>query len=412
MTPGRIRLHLLTLTACVVWLPGVSIDLGIIGLQAIEITALLLAVLWLLAMPTTRGRASGSEICVVLLFLALTAQTLVQISLVADSAGALRYLKSILVALVIYLAFLQHATRRDDAGPIHAFVLCGVLVALLTGLDFTTNLLGGATRDGFVHGRAKGFAEHANQFAIWLNALLPMAILVPRRTSTSLLCAAIVLFAVFITGSKFNLGLALVVAYVALGIRLAMPFLAWVMAGAALLAILSGGLIDALVSAMGILNPAYSDAFGAALQDPLSARSLLSRQALWRTAWSVGSAHPLLGFGAGQAHIVLGLSHAHNAVLHYFLTHGIFGVVFVLGVFGCGMKIAMKGDAPTASSARTRAALALSITTVFIANMSSDSLSGQQLALLALLLGFISLAVRGRPQPIARKERALQVARS
>ena len=402
MTPSRVHHFLLILTACVVWFPGISISLGAIGLQAIEVAALLLAVLWLLTLTTLRGPNYPSELLIVALFLALTAQTLVQIPLVGDSAGALRYLKSILVALVIYLAFLQHAARQGDTDPIHAFVACGVLVALLTALDFTTSILGSATRDGFGHGRAKGFAEHANQFAIWLNCLLPMAILLPRRKSMSLLCAAIVLFTIFITGSKLNLGLSLIMAYVAFGLRLGAPLIAWVMAGAALLAILFGGLIDTLISAMSIVNPAYSDAFRAALQDPLSDQSLLSRQVLWRTAWSVGAAHPLLGFGAGQAHIVLNLPHAHNVVLHYFLTHGVFGVVFVLGIFGCGLKMAFKG----------MAALTLSIIAIFIANMSSDSLSGQQLALLATLLGFISLAARGRLQPAATKEPAFQAVHS
>lgn len=405
MTPSRLRLYLLIVAACAIWFPGTSIGIGGIGLQPIEAAALLLAALWLLTFPTTRGPAYPSEMLIILLFLGLLAQTLIQIPLVADSAAALRFFKSSGVALVIFLAFLQHAKRDAATSPIRAFVAFGSLVALLTSLDFTTDMLGGVTRSGSGHDRADGFAEHPNQFAIWLNCLLPMAILLPKRISTSLACAAIIIFAIFITGSKFNLGLAFILAYIAFGCRLAIPLFAWAIAGAALAALLSGGLIDGLVWAMAIVNPAYSDAFAAALQDPLSAQSLVSRQALWRTAWSVGADHPLIGFGAGQAHIVLGLPHAHNLVLQYFLTHGVFGVVFVLGVFACGLKTALKYKPENPASARMKAALILALAALFAANMSSDSLSGQQLGLLATLLGLISLAARERRRALQEDQR-------
>ena len=50
-----------------------------------------------------------------------------------------------------------------------------------------------------------------------------------------------------------------------------------------------------------------------------------ARQVLWDEAIRLGSQHWLVGAGAGVT--ILGNSHAHNLVLHYFRGIGVFGAM-------------------------------------------------------------------------------------
>lgn len=57
-------------------------------------------------------------------------------------------------------------------------------------------------------------------------------------------------------------------------------------------------------------------------------RTIESRMEMWREAWRQGTAHWVIGAGAGQP--IMGLQHAHNLVLEYFRGTGVFGALAII----------------------------------------------------------------------------------
>ncbi len=166
-------------------------------------------------------------------------------------------------------------------------------------------------------------------------------------------------------------------------------------------------MIDLLVRAMNLMNPRYSAAFQGALGDPLDSKSYLDRVTLWRDAWDSSFESPFFGIGGGQAYSVLPFTHAHNLELQYFLTHGALGVSAVLVVFVAAFSFGFKGIALESRMSNVKVSLTLALLGIFISDQVSDSMAGQQILLLGILVGLTLSAGEDRllnapPDPLSR----------
>ncbi|WP_234815334.1 O-antigen ligase family protein [Mycolicibacterium duvalii] len=270
---------------------------------------------------------------------------------------------------------------------------------LISNLDYFASILGGRTILE-IGNRSAGFFQHPNQYAIWIGSFLPVVLLVVKRLSVLVLLASNALVALLLTGSKFNIFLAALLLCLCIAVRMRSGLRASVLSIFAVgvsLAFFSS-ILDFLFRAMEAVNPKYSAAFRAVIETPTESQTFLARMSLWREAMDYGLDNPVTGIGGGQAYLVLqrGIPHAHNLEMHYFMTYGLLGLSGLLVIFLVTFVYGLKGKTHQNYEYRLKYALLISIGAIFISNQSSDSLAGQQILLLGILVGFVLSAAEVR----------------
>lgn len=262
--------------------------------------------------------------------------------------------------------------------------------------------------------RLAGYFKHPNQFGIVLAMFLP--VLVARasvngfRNIVHAGGAAIVMLALFLTGSKTNLLLGGALSMTALAIT---PFLhrdPLLRMGALTMNLVIGTVaIIGATATLAAFNPrafgVIDDLFGGRLE--LSGggayQSIADRNRTWAYSIKAGVENPVFGEGAGQP-VVSATSdapHSHNAVLDAFRTLGIPGAVMttllILVLAAYLVVYVLNLTRARHQSAELRATyigIALGALSYLVANQMSDSFGPSTSPFLWLFVGQLIVAAK------------------
>ncbi|MGV0618020.1 O-antigen ligase family protein [Mycolicibacterium elephantis] len=397
---------LIVAAAAGIWFPVETLSVGSLSLNVSEIALLLLSPYLLVSTPYKLHLSNLALTCIIGLGW-MAAVSALQLFYVDDKRACLAVSIKFALCVVFILVLLgSPARKRITHIAVTTFVVSGFFSLLISNLDYFWNIVGGLTYSHFGHHRAQGFFEHANQYAIWVIALVPIAVLKTKSSVFLFASLANIALALFLAGSKLNLILCFVVVFFCLCIRWRVPALLQLTLAAVFIPLFSNVILDLVIRTMNALNPDYSIAFRAALEDPFDAKSFLSRLELWSDALYVGTQNPIIGIGAGQAYTVLPLSHAHNLILQYFMTYGAVGVVTMLAIFGSAIVVGIRSRALSPGDRRLKVALVGSLISMFLSNQLSDSLAGQQIVLFGIIVGFVLAAAQDRIDALQKMDTA------
>lgn len=404
--------------ASLAWATGLSlwigrgVDLGPVDLQPFQFVTVLLATTWLLRRTrshrlTERPRDATVRLLAAGLLVALATIATVGMTsvLVADSAWpVIRFVVRYLMGLVTIVALLDLLSTPERLRTLVRAVTFGALASIvLGGAGLAVPALGEITVRS--SDRVQAFMNHPNQLAILLTSWMPIvlagALHRPRRWR-AWLTVAVLLAGIGLTGSKFNL-LLLAVTVPAYAFVFTALHRGWTKR-LMLRLVLTFGLGAAAALAIAVVaqtNPRTLTTLARLAEDPFSTSTVASRQELWSLAISAGNASPVLGIGADHAATVLPHDHAHNVVLHFYLTLGVLGTTALALLFG-GIATLVTVTARTAMRMRVAwnlrapvVALGASLVPVnYVAgNMSSDSFGPATSPLLwvALAVALVSL---------------------
>lgn len=303
---------------------------------------------------------------------------------------------------LMFIFALCTACRKDDEFykfVILSFLAGGALTAILCGLGYLNPSIAKIVFQDIWSKRALGLLSHPNQLAMLYAGAVALAFW--PRLCRPLLRASIILLllsGLLMTGSKFNMGLT---------ILLAPALLFWLparegrMAHASASILLGLPLVIATVAAGAYFlqqnNTIYYNRLLAFVNDPGAADTTTSRFDLYSTAWNCTMDSPFVGIGAANARECLPLVHAHNVFVNYMLETGFIGLFFIICFFSaairnCATLGRMSKQLPGTSSGnnveyRASALLLICVAGYILSNCSSDSMGPATMPTFWLYIG-------------------------
>jgi O-antigen ligase len=294
------------------------------------------------------------------------------------------------------------ACRRDDGFYkiiILSFLAGGALTAILCGFGYVNQSVAKIVFQDQWSKRAMGFLSHPNQLAMLyagavVLAFWPKLCTLPLRAGIILLLLA----GLLMTGSKFNMGLAI---FLAPALLFWLPAREGRIAHASASILLGIPLVTAVIAA-GVYflqqnNTLYYNRLLKFANDPGSADTTTSRFDLYSSAWNCTMDSPLFGIGAGNARECLPLVHAHNVFVNYMLETGFVGLFLIICFFFSVIKNCMSlgkhaKRLPGTSSGnnesyRASALLLMCVIGYILSNCSSDSMGPATMPTLWLYVG-------------------------
>lgn len=318
-----------------------------------------------------------------------------------------------LVVAVLALSRDEAAARKTrNLSLALACALIGISLFIHTGYDFGD--------------RAAGFFKHPNQlgivaamlFVFFLSGSLTQRF---RRASYNI-AALVCLAALFVSGSKTNLAIALLISSLAVLFRAgfepdprkAALSLALNYAVVAVIALIAGAIL------VGV-NPRAAEVLASVFggdTDISQYRTILERGALWGESWRAFVDSPIYGIGAGQL-TAGGTPHSHNIFFDALRTTGFVGFFLILlfhalviGYVLASLRVA-GGLARIPGSLLARPAnqgafvgCLAGMLSYLAANQISDSFGPSTLPFFYLLFAF-SLTFMTGPQPVPPRIRAV-----
>lgn len=303
---------------------------------------------------------------------------------------------------IMFAFALSVACRRDDGFIrliIMAFLLGGAMTAIVCASGYFVPSIASIVFQDIWSKRALGFLSHPNQLAmLYVGAITlsfwPALCSLPVRAGIMLLLLA----GLLMTGSKFNMALA---------ILLVPLLLFWLPAGEGRLA-QAGTNIALGVPLVGVIiigaayilqqtNGLYYSRLSNFLNDPTDAETTTSRLELYESAWNCMLQKPFFGIGAGNAKECLPFVHAHNVFVNYLLETGLVGLTtltcfffFVIG--NCVIVIRRSKRLPRKlmranNEFRMSMLLSSCVISYILSNCSSDSMGPATMPTFWLYIG-------------------------
>lgn len=183
--------------------------------------------------------------------------------------------------------------------------------------------------------RMRGFLENSIQHSIALAVVLPLAInfLLAskglRNRAIGIVIVVAIAYTLFRAGSKTALAVSLAFAFLLYAIVAIRSRKATRILVASVISIAIGLFLYFFGLPLAeMINPIMAEKLRSVFEGGVTNyQSIESRRLLWDEAIEQGKRHWLIGSGAGEK--VLGVSHAHNLVLDYFKSIGVFGATAV-----------------------------------------------------------------------------------
>lgn len=232
---------------------------------------------------------------------------------------------------------------------LHRLLLAAIFVSLVAALaNFITplqdQLFGERDRTG-------AFFKNPNQFGIALSCvgplMLSLAITAKKGKPTYAIGTAVLVVALVSSGSKTNLlvfaaSCVLVMVTIAISERSGLrSYISLVLNALLAVVLLLIGL-----NVLEVLNPRAANLIYTFLSAEGEVRTVSQRMLLWQQGIQEGMQRPLLGAGAGQTtvHPLTGeiYPHSHNAVVDYFRTLGVPGLLFSLLMMGSVLMFSLR----------------------------------------------------------------------
>lgn len=227
-------------------------------------------------------------------------------------------------------------SARQCRRLVYATIFSGATVVALALLLTQVASLRPLVTGGY---RFTGFFDNANQLSLAVSAFAPCALalsIVTSRRVVKFACvtALLVLLAgLILSGGKTALAFAMLACAATGAYDAARDDRFWralvKVGGVLLLTVIAAFLTLWLISRVSpVTFQKIAEIFTGGVSDYAS---IQSRKAIWEESVRLGTAHPLLGVGAGSH--VLGVSHSHNLVLDYFRGMGVTGALMAALLF-------------------------------------------------------------------------------
>lgn len=383
-----VRTVLILASVVGIWIPTLEAQIGPLSLNLSELS--LLMILPFLMTPRVYSRPLGPwTLSAILGFVAMALLSTVQLLYVEDWRATFGVLIKFALSAAFILALLS--CRDGDSTTrlaLKVFSLSGFVALLISNLDYFFNVVGGITYAHLGDRRSAGFFEHANQYAIWVIALVPIVILTTKNRILVVIALSNIGLALLLAGSKFNFLVFFAMVWLSVGLRSRIRLPLLIAVALPVFALASAQATNMIVRILSYIEPRYALKVQSALSDLGNADSFLDRINIWNDALRYGSENPILGIGGGNAYTVLTYSHAHNLILQYFLTYGVLGLCALLGIFLAAFGAGIVGKAGDFNAYRLKCAFLLSLAGLFISNQFSDSMASQQVLLFGIVVGF------------------------
>lgn len=303
-------------------------------------------------------------------------------------------LSSIFAAGYMKRFALSNAFKRADIGSTCFAYGLGVSAGIT--LPYVLGILGiVASRPMYIFaGRYQGFLEHPNQVGIACTFVVILAMTLRINLIQKLALLAPTIFALFLSGSKFNIALSLFI-ITAGSSFLITPGRVWIKSLGAALGIsvvlaLSPLIVRSIIDLLMHINPREANRLSQFIIAPDRSDSATDRLFIWSEGIRGAIQNLPLGVGLNNAPTYLkGLNHAHNLFIHYGLVWGIPGIIFVCTItFFCVQKF-ISSSKMRSFERRDYIAFVAAAAAMIVTSLSSDSLSATVLPLMMTTIVFI-----------------------
>jgi len=309
---------------------------------------------------------------------------------------ALKFQVSYLMGLAILLVFLGASFSYDWIRFLLRVTVTGAVLSVIFAFaGFLFAPLGEVTLNQF--NRAQGFLLHPNQFGMMLAALFPAAcahLSLDFRKIKQWIVTLLLAGGLVISGSKTNLLIAGVLGPATLLIMNTFKHKysqrMWSLLGTLIAVSCIGAAAFFLLLE---LVPETFRNLQLVLANPEEYRTLIIRQEIWHEALTLVKGYPNFGIGAGNTETHLGINHAHNVFIEYYLTLGRFGLFaftsFLESILFLSYYVLKTSRKLSLDQQATAVGLVFGILSYIFSNQLSDSFGGTTLPLLWVLLGLL-----------------------
>ncbi len=245
----------------------------------------------------------------------------------------IRYSSRYIFGLLLAVSIIIYINDKTSLIMFDRFFIfgCAVIVLVCISSFFIESL-----NDLVTHrsGRYQGFFRHPNSYAIALSCSLPI-VLTKYQTSFGkerllyLLALFLHLVAIVLTGSKFNLFIAIIVFLYVFQINRGVNFsLSRLFIGVLFSSLLSMLMVSAFIYYLQNFNSALYDKFTSLMNDPFEQETVTDRLEIWEAG--VSHSNVFLGYGAGHVPHYFEFSHLHNTFIDFYFSMGGFGLLALL----------------------------------------------------------------------------------
>ncbi len=235
--------------------------------------------------------------------------------------------------------------REQGASPLALIIglACGAIISAVS-VEAVRTLGVGLPVASPLTGRESGYLNHPNQYGILCSTTAPVILLFYHSrhrllSAVSLLLLPVWLVCLFQNLSKTNIPLfcvALLAGSLALALKNPRKLLgtfALVLGIAVFVASTATFALDTIQT----ISPKGMRMLEDAFLNPTESKTVDQRGVIWDTAINYLKDHPVVGLGPGKSLELLGIEHAHNALLQSFLDGGLPGFLglccVIIGVF-------------------------------------------------------------------------------